>query len=1076
MSSRVSQYAARLIETCWLAAVMTVPLFFNVWSNRVFEPDKLTLLRSLALVIVAASVIWFLERGVPSRERIKEWLATPLVAPVLALSAVYVLSTVLSVAPRLSLFGSYQRLQGLYTWLAYVVVFVAIVGLLGRRSQLDRLITALILPSLPVALYGIIQNRGLDPMPWLGDVTFRVASTMGNSIFVSAYLIMVVPLTITRITAALRELDEYGDDSKDSSEHGPHAAAAAVLRAASYMVLLIIQVVGIVLSQSRGPLVGIGAALFFLFLLFAALRSEKRTRRISASLVYLVLGVIPAIFLLAFNLAPENSSIGQLREVPYVGRMGRVLETDGGTGIVRVLIWQGAIDLIGSDPARFVVGYGPESMHVAYNPFYPAELAHHEARNASPDRAHNETLDALITTGAIGFLAYMALFTSLFYYALKWLGLVTDARQRNLYLALWFGGGLLFVLGFYQWSGDLTFFGVALPFGMVFGLVNYVFVRALVGWPVGDRPSKLLIAGLTAGIVAHFIEIHFGIAIAATRTLFFTMTGALVVLGALSAARPQLLSFALPAAAERPRNRKGKRSRRPAKPGTLRGSTAAWSSAAFLILVVLSTMTFDFFVRSGIDSSSEQSVQGLLVQIWLFTLTWAIGSLMLGSEILIRPGGTLAGVWRYLAITAGGFVAYLVAHQMILGGSRGADGSSMLYMLYYVVLLTLLALWAYVLTRAAPDPGRTARSRLMWAYPLIIVGAVLIALLTNINEVRADIYYKQAWAYFHGGASNYMAQGDTANAKTYYDSAVASYDRALELDGSEDYYLLFKGKALLEQADAEAADVENDLLVAGYGIGDSEYALEDATLAAAVTQRDRKFDTALDVLFHARETSPTNTDHYANLGRAYQIWGERTFDSTTRAERFAESRNWFEEALVQSPHNAALRTELATTEFLDGDTEAALVRIDEAIELDEKYGRPYRLRATINRQDENWEAAEDDYRSYVESRDGKNDPVGWSGLAYVLGLQGKSDEAIATNVRVLELAPGDLPTLRNLALLHRDLGQTERACEYIAIGLSVAPQDSGLAQLQSELGCGGAGAPGSPSPAQPPVDDGNADS
>ena len=1057
-STRVSQFAARLIETSWLAAVMAIPLFFNVWSNRVFEPDKITLLRTLALVVVASAVVYLLERGLPSWEQVKEWLTTPLVAPVLVLSAVYVLSSALSIAPRLSIFGSYQRLQGLYTWLAYVVMFLAVVGLLQRRTQLDRLITALILPSLPVALYGIIQNRGLDPMPWLGDVTHRVASTMGNSIFVSAYLIMVVPLTITMITGALRDLDDFGDDSDADSDHGPHAAAAAVLRAASYMVLLIIQVVGIVLSQSRGPLVGIGGALFFLFLLLGALRGDERSRRVGTSLVYLLVGVVPALFLAWFNLAPDDSSLGHLRDEPYVGRMGRILETDAGTGIVRVLIWQGAIELIESDPARMIVGYGPESMHVAYNPFYPPDLAHHEARNASPDRSHNETLDALITTGVVGFAAYMALFTMLFYFALHWLGLLSGARARNLFLLLWFGGGLAFVLGFYLWSGDLTFFGVALPFGMVFGLVNFVFLRSLLGWPVEDRPGKLIIAGLTAGILAHFIEIHFGIAIAATRTLFFTMTGALVVLGALQSARPALHAYL--AESPPPPARKGKRSRKPAKQVLAGGSPAAWTSAAMLMLVVLATMIFDFFVRSGLDRSSEQSVQSFLVQVWLFTLTWAIGSLLLGSEILMRPAGSLSGVWRYIGLTVVGFAAYLAVHEIVLGGDGGADSSSALYMLYYAVLLSLLVAWAYVLTRASPDPGHVSRSRAVWLYPVAGIVALVLALLTNINEVRADIYYKQAWAYFHNGASSFLAKGDTVNAQTYYDSAIASYNRALELDSREDYYLLFKGKALLEQADANASEVENDLMAAGYTLGDSEYDVADPTLAAAVSQRDREFEDALSILYSARDMAPTNTDHYANLGRAFQIWGERTFDTEKAAERFDESRSWFEQAIAQSPHNAALLTEMATTEFLAGDEDAAMELIARSLELDDSYGRPYRLRATINRQNAEYEAAEDDYRAYVESRDGKNDAVGWSGLAYVLGIQGKTEDAIEANRRVLELAPGDLPTVRNLALLHRDIGQTTIACQYIASGLSIAPQDSGLAQLDVELGCNGAGGSG----------------
>ena len=47
-------------------------------------------------------------------------------------------------------------------------------------------------------------------------------------------------------------------------------------------------------------------------------------------------------------------------------------------------------------------------MFVVYNRFYPPDLAHYEQRTASPDRSHNETFDALITTGVLGLIAYLA--------------------------------------------------------------------------------------------------------------------------------------------------------------------------------------------------------------------------------------------------------------------------------------------------------------------------------------------------------------------------------------------------------------------------------------------------------------------------------------------------------------------------------------------------------------------------------------------------------------------------------------------------------------------------------------------
>ncbi len=1058
MTSRTAQYASRLIEAGWLAAVIATPVFFNVWSNRVFEPDKLTLLRSIALLMVAAAAVRILEDGLPNLEAVRRWARTPLVAPVLAMTAMVAFSSMTSWVRRLSVGGSYTRLQGLYSWLAYVVVFVAIVTLLRRRAQLDRLVDCLIVPSLPVALYGIVQKFNLDPMPWLGDVTVRVASTMGNSIFVAAYLIMVVPLTLERLTAALRALDR---DERN----------AAVLRVSGYLVLLAVQVMAIVFAQSRGPLLGFLGGLFFLLLLMAAMRGRR------AMLGVLGLGAALAAFLVVFNL--QGSPLAPLRDVPYLGRMGRVFETERGTGKVRVLIWGGALELFRDDPVRTVIGYGPESMHIAYNRFYPPELAHYEARNASPDRSHNETLDVLVQMGLLGFAAYLYLYTSLFYFALKWLGLIESAPQRRLFLALWFGGGLLSTVGFYLWAGSATFFGVALPAGMIAGLFSYVAWQALAGWQPSERPGGLILAGLVAALIAHFIEIHFGIAIAATRTLFFALMGTLVVVGALSDQHPELLAEStLPDSVPSGPRRRKRRRRSDAKPAP--PSARAWSARAFLMLVLLVTLSYDLLVdvRFGSDK-----LQYWAILAWLIGLTWGIGSLIMGTELLVLPGGSALGLGRYLAITVGGLAVYAFAHGLVLysgtfaaQAGRGADTSSSLLMLFYVVLFTLLLLWGWVLARGDPPVGTLVRRRYwslgilggalaIWQYLGLVLLAAFIAFVTNVNEVRADIYYKQAYVRFHNDAQRLQASGDWSGAATYYRLANQNYDRALDLDPDEDYYLLFKGKVLLEEADGLAEQFELALQrqlgqapVAG-DFSEYELASGDTDLDNELRRRDRAFEDALQVLDKALETAPLNTDHHANLGRAYQVWGDRTFDPEKQAERLAESRMWFESAIQLSPHNAQLLEEVATTEYLAGRTEAALERIDEALAIDPEYGRLFRLRATIRREAGDWAAAEEEYRRYVTSREGKKDTFGWSALAFVLGQQNKLEEARVANEKVLDLVKpdSDLPTLRNLVILCRDLQDIECACDYAARGLEGAPEDPGLRQLSVELGCPASG-------------------
>ena len=107
------------MEAAWLVALIVIPLFFNIYSSRIFEPDKISLLRSLSLVILGAWLVKLVDEGRLQWDRMpredtwfKTLWKTPLLAPVTAIAMVYLLATVLSVVPRISFFGSYQRLQG----------------------------------------------------------------------------------------------------------------------------------------------------------------------------------------------------------------------------------------------------------------------------------------------------------------------------------------------------------------------------------------------------------------------------------------------------------------------------------------------------------------------------------------------------------------------------------------------------------------------------------------------------------------------------------------------------------------------------------------------------------------------------------------------------------------------------------------------------------------------------------------------------------------------------------------------------------------------------------------------------
>ena len=367
--------------------------------------------------------------------------SNPLTLPVLALMGTYAISTVTSVVPHLSVWGSYERSQGIYSTFSYIAIFAVMLHALKTRAQLERLLTAMVLTSLPVAAYGWLQHFNLDPFSWGADVTQRVASSMGNPIFIGAYLIMVLPITLGRwlniVSQILRtpDLDPKGnaatdrprvDDSLNAAKdagNSPHLVLAAC-----YTLIIVFQLLGIYWSGSRGPWLGLLAGVFAFFFLFGV---RRRLTWVSAG--SLSLSIVGIAFLLVLN--TSGSALEPLKTAaPALGRLGSIF-SEGGTSKARFLIWEGAVDLVSPhepigigkytdtflNPVRPYIGYGPEAMSVAYGKFYPPGLAHLDARNALLDRSHNEAFDSLVITGLVGFIAYITLFGSVFYSGFRWL-------------------------------------------------------------------------------------------------------------------------------------------------------------------------------------------------------------------------------------------------------------------------------------------------------------------------------------------------------------------------------------------------------------------------------------------------------------------------------------------------------------------------------------------------------------------------------------------------------------------------------------------------------------------------------
>ena len=716
-------------------------------------------------------------------------------------------------------------------------------------------------------------------------------------------------------------------------------------------------------------------------------------------------------------------------------------------------------------------------MWLAYNRFYQPELAQWEARNRTPDRSHNETWDSLAITGGLGFLANSLLFLSIFFWALRWLGLIRSRRDAALFFSLSIGGGLLLSISFLALGVSAGFLGVNWPTGLVLGLIAYVtlavFIQPESQTAPDERRRQLLIVALFAAIIAHYVEIHFGISIVATRTYFWIIAALLLVLGmrwlvpgSFAAeewsAPPRSTLNPERARVERRASRsRSSRRRRQTNPSRF-FSFGSVPATALPDLLVLWTVAF-LFVRDMQGSTNALSIlfrsltmidtgqgpSGGSPVFWLIAFTLLIAAVLgTSASILQRPAPGLSrpeanppsGPKRARAVTESGGMPNslqtwlrslgLYGLSLLLGWllfgllfalrllrNRTFDDIGQLleqiaghYSFFtWTVLLWCLGAGLLIAWRPNADRRRTSTGKtLAAAGGALLASAVAFLIVSNVNiaQVRADVYYKQGQIYDNAG--NWEVSADL-------------YRRALAVRPAEDYYMLFYGRSLLAKV--------SDAPVQGSHFQPADLTLTDALgIEGFELQQMGKEDLlryAEVVLQRAQVVNPLNTDHAANLARLYRNWSDQVDDPQTRLDFLESSLQHYEAALTLSPNAAHLWNEKGNALALLERMEEAEETLQHSLTLDDRYGTTYVLLAELYRRMDSAEQAMETLRSGLDSLPGDLHLLSQLGVAQ--SQAGDLEGSLATNLQLIDIDQNNLGTLRNLLILHIQLGRHEEA-------------------------------------------------
>ncbi len=1077
MESKFSKLSKALIESSWLAALLVVPLFFNIRSSRIFEQDKIAILRTLALFVVAVWLGLGIENWIYRGEETpapvdpfpSPWAQVkkhPLLWVVLALIGSYLISTLLSVVPKYSLWGSYIRAQGTYTTLAYVTMFFAAVMFVTHLRQIERIMWAMVAASFPAALYGVWQHYGFDPITWHSNVEARAISTAGNSIFLGAFLIMTFFATIGLMTILLTHPRGKPSWQKWS--------LFALL-----LIALLIEALGILFTESRGPWMGWMVGLYvFVLMALVSLRLSTSVSRATRKLWigWIGIGAVGAAFIIVLNL--PNTPLKPLTKNRYIYRLSTVLQSQSGTGKVRDIVWQGGLRIfLPHDPIKYadggrdtlnlirpLVGYGPETQIVMYQQFYPPELAHYEKRNAIPDRSHNETFDALVTTGLLGFLAETALFLLLFYYSLTWLGLISTQSHRIAFSALMGAGGVLGA-ALPPLVGRPEFLGIGIPIGLVLALIVYVtWAAAFQRKPVTDGKlslvKHLLLITFLSIIIAHYVETLFGIPVASTRLYFWVTAGMLLAVGLrwdsliAEEERPEKTEVRQgnrnPAQERSSSSRKRRRkSRSRAKQVENKASVQAkkrhpisYVSVVVLSLLsglILMTLAYAIMAKSVHSSNVGTIIAQELTKrfvnnkpqnapggLWLMFVTWAFLWFFAILQHKSQEKGNAIGEWInrsliYIIVSASITSFFVITQASKLADIARATRSSKtfeqmldlithLLVTYYVwmfivVILVAVALWWQRTRKGDPWSYGGVFSWLGTGFLILVMLAV--AWHTNVRIVQADMYYKI---------------GQKFENRKKIDEALISYKKALSKRKEGVYYLAI---ARMESLEAKKNTKDPKKMEAWFRSSEKHILL-------------------------AHEFLPLDGEYLANTARLYRSWALREKDKDTKRKYFQKSLEFYEKAIVLNPNTASLWNELGSAYLALGEREKALQTYQHSLEIDSRFDDTYIRLARWYKGERNWEKASEMYLKAVEVRPSANT---YKSLALVYLKEGKKEKAIDAYLQALKLNPKDWQTDRSLAILYRDQGDVEKALQHAREAENLAPKSSkeSLKKLIEEL-------------------------
>ena len=372
----------------YAAAFMPLIIFSQFISP--FHFGKVVVFRSIVeLMVVGYLLLLWQDRSYRPKTNIIFWA-------LLAFVAAFSVTTLASIQPYASFWGTLERMGGLWTFFHYFLFFIIATAVLRKQEHWETFLTCTIATAILSALYGFGQKTNISFFIGSGGRE-RIFGTIGNAALFAGYEIVNIFLALTLL---LRPNNSQ-------------------FKKIVYGTGVVLGSLAVTMTVVRGSLLGLGAGLL-MFSLWYFLKTNSR----KAKLVLLSLATVASLFVVIL--------ITPLKDASFIGNskfLRRVTDTsfESFTAKTRFWAWQAGLKGWSESPRRILLGWGPENFNIPFSKYFNPKFFTGYGAETLFDRAHNMFVEVLVTMGLIGFITYVGIF----FFSFRALRTIRHAQTDN---------------------------------------------------------------------------------------------------------------------------------------------------------------------------------------------------------------------------------------------------------------------------------------------------------------------------------------------------------------------------------------------------------------------------------------------------------------------------------------------------------------------------------------------------------------------------------------------------------------------------------------------------------------------